>query len=316
MLKFRLLGLSGLLIGLLGQVDCRQKSQANPNIVALVEAERSFAHTSQTEGMRTAFLTFLADDAIVFRPRPIKGKSLYNQSSTTPGMLTWLPVFADISAAGDLGYTTGPFAFRKAGGDGQPDGYGHYVSLWKKQASGEWRVALDAGISHPAPDSDWAAAGTVYGKQNRKSDIRMNKARIDVEKEAILALEHNFARESSKSSGFRIALQSYCTSNVRIYRNNHLPALSYLSADFILRQEPNTLQWETQAVEMSASGDLAYTYGLAVSIPLLDSDPGQNFFSFLRIWQKQDHNVWKIVLDLANPIPADRDQKSEQKDRP
>jgi ketosteroid isomerase-like protein len=30
--------------------------------------------------------------------------------------------------------------------------YGKYVTIWKKQRSGAWRVALDIGNASPAPE--------------------------------------------------------------------------------------------------------------------------------------------------------------------
>src|SRR5437762_7287427 len=38
---------------------------------AMVEAERKFYQTGQEKGTRAAFLEFLADDAIIFRPGPV-----------------------------------------------------------------------------------------------------------------------------------------------------------------------------------------------------------------------------------------------------
>ena len=43
---------------------------------AMVAAERKFYQTGQEKGTRAAFLTFLADDGIVFRPGPLNGKDM------------------------------------------------------------------------------------------------------------------------------------------------------------------------------------------------------------------------------------------------
>ena len=40
----------------------------------MVEAEKKFYQTGQEKGTRAAFLAFLADDGIVFRPGPVNGK--------------------------------------------------------------------------------------------------------------------------------------------------------------------------------------------------------------------------------------------------
>ena len=64
--------------------------------------------------------------------------------------LIWSPVGADISSAGDLGYTYGTYEFscnrerwevhcrtRK------------YTSIWKKPKDGGWKVVLDMGNASP-----------------------------------------------------------------------------------------------------------------------------------------------------------------------
>jgi ketosteroid isomerase-like protein len=64
--------------------------------------------------------------------------------------LTWAPVHADMAASGDLGYTYGTFEFRSIGKDGKPTvEYGKYVSIWKKQKDGSWKVVMDMGNASP-----------------------------------------------------------------------------------------------------------------------------------------------------------------------
>jgi ketosteroid isomerase-like protein len=66
--------------------------------------------------------------------------------------LSWTPVYADMAASGDLGYTYGTFEFRSKDKDGKPTvEYGKYVSIWKKQKNGSWKVVMDMGNSSPGP---------------------------------------------------------------------------------------------------------------------------------------------------------------------
>ena len=50
---------------------------------------------------------------------------------------TWEPVFADVSRAGDLGYTIGEYLFTSLDSAGNEiSGRGYYVTIWKKQING------------------------------------------------------------------------------------------------------------------------------------------------------------------------------------
>src|SRR5437870_5397665 len=118
---------------------------------AMVESERKFYETGQEKGTRAAFLAFLADDSIVFRPGPVNGKEAWGKRPETGLDLIWEPTFAAIARSADFGYTTGPAKWRANKKEEKFLGYGHFVSIWKKQKDGSWKVALDCGIENPEP---------------------------------------------------------------------------------------------------------------------------------------------------------------------
>ncbi len=126
---------------LLGGADLR------PGWDSLVSAERAFAQMSVAQGMKPAFLAVLADDSVIFRPRAVPGKKWMQDSPAAGGQLNWGPDYADIAASGDLGYTTGPWEYRQKPEDA-PVAFGHYITLWRKQSNGAWKVELDTGIGH------------------------------------------------------------------------------------------------------------------------------------------------------------------------
>lgn len=60
--------------------------------------------------------------------------------------LRWTPDRADIAASGDLGWTTGSYVFRATDPEGNPiEGRGRYVSIWRRQEDGRWKVVMDLG---------------------------------------------------------------------------------------------------------------------------------------------------------------------------
>lgn len=67
------------------------------------------------------------------------------------GSLTWDPERGELAASGDLGFTVGRFESRPpeaAGADVASTG--QYVTIWRKDASGAWKVLLDIGAPDPA----------------------------------------------------------------------------------------------------------------------------------------------------------------------
>jgi ketosteroid isomerase-like protein len=60
------------------------------------------------------------------------------------GELTWQVDKAGVSKSGDLGYTSGRYIFSFKGPSGKPaTDNGKYLTVWKKQADGSWKVLFD-----------------------------------------------------------------------------------------------------------------------------------------------------------------------------
>ena len=264
---------------------------AAADLRSLVEAERAFARLSVEKGIRTAFLANLAPDAVVFRPTPVPGRKAYEERSEIPGRLSWQPSFADIARAGDLGYTTGPYEFRPDGeGKGDPS-FGHYVSVWRVQADGSWKVILDAGISHPRPKT--AAA-----------DVKLDKVWMPVPPAAsadpgkvgaaLLAADRSLA-EAARKTGRPNAFLAAIAEDARVYRSGLEPLIGRAAAVKEAAGLPNQWIWDPRGGAASSSGDLGFTYGTL--------DVGRDEYSYLRIWNKLGEG-WTIVLDLWSPVTA------------
>src|ERR1700730_14440547 len=83
------------------------------DLKSMVETERAFSRMAEEKGTREAFAEFIAEDGILFRPAAVFGKKWMQEHplppATTRSLLSWQPIFAAVSRAGDLGYTTGPW---------------------------------------------------------------------------------------------------------------------------------------------------------------------------------------------------------------
>lgn len=113
----------------------------------MVNAEKAFAADASARSTRDAFLAALADDGVVFAPAPANGKCHWESHPANKNRLEWAPAIAEIAASGDLGYTSGPWRITAAGEE-RPAAYGHFFTVWKKQADGKWKVLVDHGVAH------------------------------------------------------------------------------------------------------------------------------------------------------------------------
>lgn len=129
---------------------------ASPDV--LMEADRAFAQATAERGV-DGWISYFAEAGTMFRDGEIvRGPdaihTLMEPAFATEGSgLVWEPSEADIAASGDLGYTMGRFESTFVGPDGQQGTRtGTYVTIWKKQADGTWKVAVDIGSNNvPQP---------------------------------------------------------------------------------------------------------------------------------------------------------------------
>jgi ketosteroid isomerase-like protein len=119
------------------------------------QLEGDFLKAASEHGS-AAYLSFYADhavelpdgaDAIVGKANIAKGMGFLDDKNNH---LTWSPVAASISASGDMGYTWGTYEFRSKLNDGSERvEHGKYITVWKKQGDGTWKVAVDMGNTGP-----------------------------------------------------------------------------------------------------------------------------------------------------------------------
>jgi ketosteroid isomerase-like protein len=128
---------------------------ADPSV--LVDADRAFAR-AVAEGGTDAWVSWVAADGAQIVPGAgeIRGRDSIRALMAyldDPGTkLTWEPVRAQIAASGDLGWTTGTYESESVGSDGRVQhGQGRYVTVWRKQDDGSWKVVMDLGNPTRAP---------------------------------------------------------------------------------------------------------------------------------------------------------------------
>jgi ketosteroid isomerase-like protein len=124
---------------------------------ALLEADRAFARATAEKGVE-GFASFLAKDVwFLSDGSPFtKGKQAAVMSwapllNNPESSITWEPVKAD--ASGELGYTVGQYEIRGKTSEGKAFvERGKYITIWKKQPNGEWKVVIDGGNTDGPPE--------------------------------------------------------------------------------------------------------------------------------------------------------------------
>ena len=118
---------------------------------ALLEADIAFAE-DVAQGGAEAWTSYFASDGRMFGSEGwVIGQNAITEYAAgmfadTTAHITWTPEVAEVAYYGDMGYTIGTYEFVQ----GDPEGdfvrsNGNYVTIWRKQDDGSWKVVVDFG---------------------------------------------------------------------------------------------------------------------------------------------------------------------------
>ena len=264
-------------------------AQGQSALQEMVKTEQAFSKMAEEKNAREAFMAFIADDGLLFRPGAVNGKKWMLEhplpTSDKKPLLAWQPAYAGMAASGDMGFTTGPWEAKADINDEKPQGYGHFVTVWKKQADGSWKFVVDLGISHPqsgGPLTLWTPAETP-NKEFKPVDV-------PIAREALLERDRNYAAAVLRH-GFAKSYAAYAARGVRLYRANNLPFIGREASIEQLSKTTGEVKLIPIGGDVSSAGDLGYTHGTY--------EAANERGSYVRIWKKQN-GLWRIVMDVTN----------------
>lgn len=270
-------------------------SHAGPG--ELVSMERQFAAAVEGDGANQAFLRFLADDGILFRPQPVQGRTFFRTQPDDPGLLQWAPAYARIARSGDLGFTTGPWTYRTSRTNAEVQTTGQYVTVWKLGPTG-WQVVFDGGIGGPPglfpsdaetdgpDDPDEPMASWEHNQRTR--DLRY--------------VEETFQRRATRE-GEAKALEVHGHKRVRVLRTGVAPILGRRDGvEFLSRNTARTRDTMNH-VAVSGAGDLGWAWGESEQLGS-GTTPHRTVRSWMRVWRRSGiGGTWRVALDLAAEYP-------------
>jgi ketosteroid isomerase-like protein len=123
--------------------------------ITLAQAEAQFLDQAGREGIRPAFLAHLAPGGTIMFLNAVGREAAEKALATIPAdaRITARPDVIAESASGDLGYVYGRYTFA-ATVDAKPFSTdGRFITIWKRQPDGAWRIVLDHGTQDPAAPS-------------------------------------------------------------------------------------------------------------------------------------------------------------------
>lgn len=256
----------------LGQSVIAQKGIDN-----LIQAEKNFAAYSVAHSTKEAFQQFIDSNSIMFENgKPVSAIEFWNKREKKPGILNWRPQYAEISASGDFGYTTGPWTFQNSVTD-TVIARGQYSTVWALNKKGEWKFLADLGIDN-----------------NEANDGKEQIIATSKQKELYAGNQHTLANADSDFNSLFLnnkskAYKEWLSNESILARNGHLPAHDDVSRKTIIDSTPPDIKFMVGGMGVSSTQDMGYTYGTSII-----NNKTENY---LRIWRREKSG-WKIAVEV------------------
>ena len=124
----------------------------------LFRSDSLFGEKASVLGAAAAMREFLSDDGVLLAtPQLVVGPraaSDYFEARRTFSV-SWIPREARVAASGDLGFTVGDALSTSRGATGAAtQRFTKYLTVWRKDAEGHWRVVVTGANDRPSPIGD------------------------------------------------------------------------------------------------------------------------------------------------------------------
>jgi ketosteroid isomerase-like protein len=270
-------------------------------LVDLMRVDSEFNALSQRVGRSEAFLSYMADDAVLIN-RATRGKAEARESfarTDVKGLrLIWGATYSDASAAGDLGYTLGVWQ-RETPAEGTATlrtSTGMFLTIWKRQSDGAWKFVIDGIGNVIAPEQlaiihrSMRTFPSPAAYPSPVSRLDRNAAEAQVRKvESMLS-------QQSVLNGQGTALLPHLSMNALLLDQ---AVYSKPAAMAALREEAANKKatLEPISVNVADSADLAYTWGWRRADDRVQGQPPMAGNAiYLNVWKRQADGSWQIVV--------------------
>lgn len=124
------------------------------------------------------------------------------------------------------------------------------------------------------------------------------KTIVKPDAQQLLEIDRQFSDAASKK-GFNKAFIKFAHPNAVLLRPDKMPITGKRAIISMYEEVDATgidFSWEPLAVDIAASGDLGYTYGIYT----IKIDTVTEKGTYVSIWKKDENGNWKYVLDTGN----------------
>ncbi len=254
---------------------------------SLLMADRTAARLSETQGPHAAFMSVVDRNSTFFTPAPVDALDYLNNRPNIPDVMIWRPTYAAIAKSMEWGVTAGTMSFQRIGAIKR---YGEYLTVWRRDRKGNWKIDLRAQIEHHGGNNE---PDLQYVEPDAKDYTRFKtKERIQQRKEIVLSNDQLLSTVLKTDAA--IAYREFLADDARLYFPWKTPIIGKEAILDFVKEQDLAIQAKSLVASRSYSGELAYSYG-EVSVATASETLKCNY---VRIWQLQSDFQWRVIIEM------------------
>jgi ketosteroid isomerase-like protein len=268
-------------------ISVEVNAQLPEKIGSLISVDKNASVLSTQQSPHTALLSIIDKESVFYVPSPVNAYNYLNNRPNISDVMTWEPNFALLSKSLEFGVTSGKIQFQKVGAVQRN---GQYLTIWKKNKKGEWKVDLRAEVenygknrpkelTYVEPDNSW------YLKHR-------SKVRLQQREDIIMSTDELFSTVLKADN--QAAYKEFMSDDVRFYYPWQEEIEGKTNVLNFLKKQRIEIVTEPLKVGRAYSGELAYSSGTATVY-----DKSKTIkFNYIRIWELKEDYQWRVVLEM------------------
>lgn len=285
-------------------VPVAQANAAQPTPASeLLRVDSEFDALGAKAGLAEAFAQNVASHGLLAAAGglgPEDAKTVFSKLALDPKYrLRWTPIAAEAAKSGELGYTVGSFVREFSDKDGKPKKtFGLYLTVWRRDENDRWRFVADAG-SGPLDEKTVARVVASF-REHPPLPLCPPSAPQEVEsaRKEGPGLDERFSRYS-ELNGEQAALRHFISDDALLFPWG-VRTRSALVAALVRDGARPLARWEALHCEVSASGELAFSWGLWRRL-FPGSEPIRTG-TYVAVWQRQKTGDWKLAMKAESRL--------------
>lgn len=265
-------------------------AHAQADLQQMLGAEKAFEAAAADKGAKDAFLEFLSEDSVIFRPNAVNGKEFWKTHNEPQPMVLFRKVVDyDVASNGIMGYTTGDWRLYPKGKGEESAQFGQYATVWEKRRDGKFLATVDILITHDK---------LSFAETDRTSPVAKTSD-LNTRGWSVADASMNFLKMSMTKAGLSGAYKKFGSDGMRLLIEREPPVLGkkkvvtemkrYMSIEF------------PKKVALLQAADMAYTWN---PCQYANSNEGTESGNCLQIWKLRD-KTWSIALSVFARVTSD-----------